>query len=532
MRILVDSKQMKRCDSNTIEHFGIPSLVLMERAAMGVVEEIEKCLPAASATNGILLVCGYGNNGGDGLAIARMLWQKGYTVTVVMPPGEYKISQETQVQMNILERYQISVKSRIPNREFDMVVDALFGIGLTRDLTGLCLEYVLEMNEMRGRKVAVDIPSGINGDTGAVMGAGFYADMTVTFAFAKLGHLLFPGAEYAGEVVVKEIGIDRCSFLDVKPNTFCLDEGDLCEIPSRKTRSNKGSYGKVLTVAGQKNMVGAAFLSAKASYLTGAGLVKILTPEENRVILQQLLPEAILATYTDVQENKNYACANMRGTPPSCDNALESLDEFLSWASVVVAGPGIGTGALAQSMIKKIIACVDVPLILDADGLNIVAEHPEWLKEAKGTVIVTPHLGEMARLIHKDIPFIQNRMLETAKEFAEEYHVICVLKDARTVTAMPGGIAWVNASGNNGMATAGAGDVLTGIIAGLVAQGMEPQYAASIGVYLHGLAGEAQTEDRGTYGLMAQDILEGIVCVLKKIHRGIMPYTVSGSVEW
>ena len=198
----------------------------------------------------------------------------------------------------------------------------------------------------------------------------------------------------------------------------------------------------------------------------------------------------------------------------------------------MVAGPGIGTGSQAKSIIKKIIECAEVPLILDADGLNIVAEHPEWLKEAKGTVIVTPHLGEMARLIQKDIPFIQNRMLETAKEFAEEYHVICVLKDARTVTAMPGGIAWVNASGNNGMATAGAGDVLTGIIAGLVAQGMEPQYAASIGVYLHGLAGEAQTEDRGTYGLMAQDILEGIVSVLKKIHRGIMPYTVSGSVDW
>ncbi len=513
MRILVDSRQMKQCDGNTIEHFGMSSLVLMERAAMGVVEEIEKCLPASSAANGILLVCGYGNNGGDGLAIARLLWQKGYAVTVVMPLGENKISEETRVQMGILQKYRIPIESRIPNREFDMVVDALFGIGLTRELTGLYLEYVLEMNEMRGKKVAVDIPSGIHGDSGAVMGAGFYADITVTFAFAKLGLLLFPGAQYVGEIIVKEIGIDRCSFLEEKPNTFCLDEGDLCEIPSRKTRSNKGSYGRVLTIAGQKNMAGAAFLSAKASYLTGAGLVKVLAPEENRVILQHLLPEAILATYQETPESAQSSDAE----------APTNLQESLAWASVVVAGPGLGTGEQAQAIVRKIIDCVEVPLILDADGLNIVAEHPEWLKETKGTVIVTPHLGEMSRLIGKDVTDIQSRLLQTAKEFAQDYQVICVLKDARTVTALPSGIAWVNASGNNGMATAGSGDVLTGIIAGLIAQGMEPQYAASMGVYLHGLAGEAQTEYRGTYGLMARDILEGIVCVLREKAQDIVP---------
>lgn len=498
MRILVDSGQMKQCDKNTIEYFGVPSLILMERAALGVMEEIDKILSGTSVVKEILIVCGFGNNGGDGLAIARLLWQKGYAVTVVMPPGAKNVSEDTRVQMGILERYQIPIESRIPNREFDMVVDALFGIGLTRELTGLCLEYVLEMNELRGTKVAVDIPSGINADTGAVMGAGFYADVTVTFAFAKLGLMLFPGAEYAGEVVVKEIGIDRCSFLNAKPDTFCLDSGDLCEIPSRKTRSNKGSYGKVLTIAGQKNMAGASFLSAKASYLTGAGLVKVMTPEENRVILQQLLPEAILETYGDT---------------------IDNLEESLSWATAVVAGPGLGTGAQAEAIIQKVLECAAVPVILDADGLNLVANNPERLKEAKSTVIVTPHLGEMARLIHGDISSIQNRLLETAKEFAEEYQVICVLKDARTVTAVPGGFAWINDSGNNGMATAGSGDVLTGILAGLIAQGMEPQYAASMGVYLHGLAGDVQAKERGAYGLMAQDILEGIVRVLAQFSR-------------
>lgn len=498
MRILVDSGQMRQCDKNTIEYFGVPSLILMERAALGVVEEIEEILSETSVVKEILIVCGFGNNGGDGLAIARLLWQKGHAVTVVMPPGAKTVTEETKVQMGILERYQIPIESRIPNREFDMVVDALFGIGLTRDLTGLCLEYVLEMNELHGKKVAVDIPSGINADTGAVMGAGFYADMTVTFAFAKLGLMLFPGAEYAGEVVVKEIGIDRCSFLAAKPDTFCLDSGDLCEIPCRKTRSNKGSYGRVLTIAGQKNMAGASYLSAKASYLTGAGLVKVMTPEDNRIILQQLLPEAILETYEDAADN---------------------LEESLSWASVVVAGPGLGTGAHAKDIIRRVLQSAAVPVILDADGLNLVADNPQWLKEAKNTVIVTPHLGEMARLIREDIAVIQNRLLETAKEFAEDYEVICVLKDARTITAVPGGFAWVNDSGNNGMATAGSGDVLTGVLAGLIAQGMEPQYAASMGVYLHGLAGDVQAKERGAYGLMAQDILEGIARVLAEFSQ-------------
>lgn len=488
MRILVDSAQMKQCDRNTTEHFGVLSLVLMERAALSVVEEIDAC-----SLSQILIVCGFGNNGGDGLAIARLLWQKGHYVTVVMPPGEKKMSEETSVQMDILEKYGIPVCTEIPQQEFDIVVDALFGIGLTRDLAGVYLEYVQKMNDMRGMKLAVDIPSGINADNGAVMGEAFRADKTITFAFAKLGLMLFPGAEYAGEVIVKEIGIDRCSFLDAQPDVFYPEQKDLCEIPSRKTRSNKGSYGKILTIAGQKNMAGAAFLSAKASYLTGAGLVKILTAEENRVILQQLLPEAVLETYTDVPDD---------------------MADIISWASVLVAGPGLGMGEHAEAMIQKVLSCTEVPVILDADGLNIVAKHPEWLKSASCPVIVTPHLGEMARFVHKDILVIQNHLLETAREFAAEYGVICVLKDARTITALPGGIAWVNTSGNNGMATAGSGDVLTGILAGLVAQGMEPEFAAAMGVYLHGCAGDRQAKERGKYGLMAQDILEGIVHVL------------------
>lgn len=520
MEILVSGNQMKQCDKNTIEHFGVPSLALMERAALGVVEEVDRYFQEREQnfqrafrnienTDGdfpkknqrrwsVLAVCGRGNNGGDGLAISRMLWQRGYHVTIVMPSGTGNLSKETKIQKEILSKYGILIQDVAPEQDFDVIIDALFGIGLTRNLEGIYREYLLEMNGKAGLKVAVDIPSGIHADTGEVMGIGFQADITVTFAFAKPGLLLYPGAEYAGKVLVKDIGIDVHSFLEEKPSLYCVGQEDLVWIPNRLAYSNKGSFGKVLTVAGQKNMAGSAFLSGKASYVTGAGLVRIFTEDANRIILQQLLPEAILTTY--------------EGTK----SLIELLSEAIGWASVIVAGPGIGSGKGAKKLVKIILQQANVPVILDADGLNVVAESKEWLKDAKAPVIVTPHLGEMARLIGKGISEIQKHLVQTAYDFAKEYHVICVLKDARTVTALPNGRIYINTSGNSGMATAGAGDVLTGVLAGLIGQGMKPELAAPIGVYLHGAAGDKKVKETGAYGMLAQDMIDGIRVVLKE----------------
>lgn len=519
MKTLLDSRQMKQCDKNTIEHFGVPSLVLMERAALSAADEIDRyfqkdrqqrrTVPAEEEIGRhfckanrrkitVLAVCGFGNNGGDGLAISRLLFQRGYEVAIVMPPEPGRISEETRTQREILKNYGIEIADAMPQREFDVVIDALFGIGLTRNLEGVYLEYLTKMNEKSGLKVAVDIPSGIHADTGEVMGIGFRADMTVTFAFEKPGLLLYPGAEYAGDVLVKDIGIDSHSLLEEQPFLFAAEPEDLNRIPPRKNRSNKGSYGKVLTAAGQKNMAGAAFFSGKASYLTGAGLVKIFTEEQNRIILQELLPEAILTAW---EGNKFLE---------------ESLAEALSWGNVIVAGPGLGTGKTAVKIVRLIVKQAKIPIILDADGLNVISEHLQWLKEAAAPVIVTPHLGEMARLAKKSIAEIQKHLLQVAREFAEEYNVVCILKDARTITALPDGRACINTSGNHGMATAGSGDVLTGILAGLIAQGMEPEQAAVTGVYLHGAAGDRQAEKTGTYGMMARDILDGIGLVLKE----------------
>lgn len=498
MNILVDSRQMKNCDNNTIHHFGVPSLVLMERAALGVAEEIEKNTQTGSR---VLFVCGTGNNGGDGLAVARMLWQKDYHVTTVMIGDWQKTSNETKQQMEICRAYGIKMQAEIPEEDFDVVVDALFGIGLSRELQGKYFETIKQMNQINAYKVAVDIPSGIHADTGAVMGIAFRADITITFAFQKLGLLLYPGAEYAGMVMVKEIGIGAESFLEEKVTAYEVGEKDLAKIPKRKDYSNKGTFGKVLVVAGHKNMAGAAFLSGKAAYITGAGLVKIVTEEANRAILQQLLPEAILETYEPGTEWE------------------ESLKESMEWADVIVAGPGIGTEEISKKIIEMILKNAKVPIILDADGLNIIANHIEWLKEKTAPVIVTPHLGEMARITQKSIFDIQKQLLQVAREFAERYNVICILKDARTITALPDGTFFVNTSGNNGMATAGAGDVLTGVIAGLVAQSMELKNAAPIGVYLHGKGADKIVAQTGAYGMLAQDIMEGVRQVMKKMDR-------------
>jgi NAD(P)H-hydrate epimerase len=255
--------------------------------------------------------------------------------------------------------------------------------------------------------------------------------------------------------------------------------------------SNKGTYGKVLIIAGSTNMAGAAYFSAKAAYRTGCGLVRIFTPEENRAALQTLLPEAVLMTYNDKFEEKQLAGA-------------------LSWADAVVMGPGIGTGAQMKNMLKLVLKSVQVPLLLDADALNILSGEPELLLAPHLDIVVTPHPGEMARLTGDTVSLIQTRPVETARDFSMRYDVVCVLKDANTITAVPYGMTYVNTSGNHGMATAGSGDVLSGVIGTLLAQGMDAGAAASLGAYLHGRAGDYAAKLVGARAMIADDIIDGL----------------------
>ncbi len=493
MEYLLNGKEMKACDTATIEYFGVPSAVLMERAAMSVVEEMTAHFPDAKT---FLIVCGSGNNGGDGLAIARLLFLQGQKVQIAFVGNEAKASRETALQLSIVRKYGVSISDEIPGEDYDVIVDSVFGIGLVRNIEGRYFEIISQMNEKSGKKVAVDISSGINADNGQMMGIAFLADLTVSFGFAKTGHILYPGAAFTGELAVKDIGIDSYGFLGKEPSVAMLTKQDLHLLPRRSSYSNKGTFGKVLVIAGSVNIAGAAYFSASAAYHTGAGLVRVLTPEKNRTIIQTALPEAVLSTYKQDHFDK------------------EQLLECIKWATVVVVGPGLGTGKVSAKIVETVLRAADVPCIIDADGLNLIAENHLEFSDTKGPLIITPHLGEMSRLCQCSISKLRNALADSAAQFAKEHGVIVVLKDARTVTAAPDEKTYINRSGNSGMATGGSGDVLTGVIAGLLAQGCEPKVAAPLGVYLHGLAGDEMAKQVGSYSMTASDLIRGISPVL------------------
>lgn len=489
MRYIVNSREMKLYDTNTSEKFFVPPIVLMERAAAALVDELYVQKVDVSR---VLIVCGSGNNGGDGYAIARLLMQAGSAVDVVTT-GKKKASESNLLQQKIWCAYGNKILEEIPKgKSYTAVIDAIFGTGLTRSPEGTAAVLLEKMNALDGRKIAVDIASGVSADNGNVPGVAFRADLTVAFAFAKLGNLLWPGNEYAGKVIVRDIGIDENSFMGKKPAVAAYEKADLKRLPKRKSHSNKGTYGKVLVVAGSVNMAGAAYLSAAAAYAGGCGLVRIFTPEENRIPLQTMLPEAILTIYSAKKPDESV------------------LTEAVNWADVIVCGPGIGTSEAAACAVRCVLKNASVPVVFDADALNLIAKDVNVLLRPHTELVVTPHLGEMSRLCGDSVSYIQNHLIEAAEEFARQYNVICVLKDEHTVTGIPYGQTHLNCSGNAAMATAGSGDVLTGVIAALIAQGMSPEEAAPLGVYLHGCAGDCVLEKQNGGTFMASELIDGI----------------------
>lgn len=490
MEYIVNSREMKQYDSNTTEYFGIPSMVLMERAALAFVEELKKRREDCSK---VLVVCGTGNNGGDGIAVARLLALSGSCVDVVFPGDKKSATEQNKLQQKIYRAYGYQLLSEIPEKsQYTIVIDAVFGVGLSRNVEGNYADVIRQMNALTGRKIAVDIASGISADNGNVLGVAFRADYTVTFAYAKIGMLLWPGNEYSGTVVVKDIGIGEQSFLEREPGVAAFTDSDLALLPPRKNHSNKGTYGKLLIIAGSVNMAGAAYLSAKAAYSAGCGLVRIVTPEENRQVIQTSLPEAILTTYSSKRPE------------------MSVITEAVNWADVIVCGPGLGMTEAAEALVKCVLKNASVPVLMDADALNIIAKDASILLRPHTEMVLTPHLGEMGRLTGDSIAYIQNRLIEVAEEFARQYNIICVLKDEHTVVSVPYSRTYLNLSGNSGMATAGSGDVLSGIIGSLMAQGLGADKAAPLGVYLHGKAGDIMIAETGKRGLMASDLIAGV----------------------
>lgn len=505
MKYALRTNHMRELEEDTIREVGIPACVLMEKAAMAVAYHMEKLF---SREDRLLAVCGYGNNGGDGIAAARILYRKGYHIAIWMVGDKAHAQKETKAQLKIAKKLGVQIVRKANPDEYTGIIDAIFGIGLNRAITGELRLLIDRMNRSGARLVSVDIPSGVCADDGKVLGIAVNAEVTVTFGYQKAGCLLYPGAEHAGKVYVEDIGFAP---LKTPPKLFFFDEEPRALLPARKKNSHKGSYGRVLVIAGSKNMSGAAYFTAAAAYRMGAGLVRILTAEENREILQRQLPEAVLTTYET-------------GQGVLLPGFFNELKELVGWASVIVIGPGLGISQMSASLVNYVIGSCNVPLVVDADAINILArmitEKTERKEDTKERIkclaqllpagtILTPHKKELSVLTGIPLAKLVDCLIDSSTECTGENELIFVKKDVRTIVSF-GESNYINVTGNDGMATAGSGDVLAGMIAGLLAQGEPPKMAAMSGCYLHGMAGDAAARKKGARSMLASDMVEAI----------------------
>lgn len=491
MKYIYTNQEAKAIDRHAIETVGMSGLVLMEKAAMSVAA-IFSAREKKEAR--VLAVCGIGNNGGDAIAVARILHEMGYQSAITVIGETERMTKETAKQLEIAVGCQVPVLSlsSICEEDFDVMIDGIFGIGLARNVEGIYEKVIEDMNASGASIYALDIPSGIHGTTGAVMNKAVRADLTVTFGVNKLGLVLYPGCEYAGEVFVTDIGFPKSSVQSVKSSVYHYEQTDLQQfLPCRPARSHKGSFGKVLVVAGSEKMSGACYLAAKAAYRVGAGLVRVVSSADNREILLSSLPEMLFST-------------------------RDELAEGVDWADVVIIGPGIGLTEEAEEMVRYVVENAPVPTVIDGDGIRLLNTCTESLTD---NFVLTPHVKEMSYLTGMSITELQQDIVGTTVDSARQWGCIMAQKDARTVVS-DGLESYINVCGNSGMATGGSGDVLAGVIGGLLGQGMEPFAAAKLGVYLHGLAGDKMLPVTGTYGMMASDLIMGLQNVFAEQESG------------
>ena len=563
-------------DKKTIEEIGIPQMVLMERAALALAEE------TARLGKKILAVCEGGNNGGDGVCCARILHEWGFQADVFYIGGLSKTSDAFRKQCEIAEKCGVKIINAGDStedafsdvlsdliRDYDVIIDAVFGVGLSRNVVGAQAEVINMINDAKAARqeltvIACDIPSGISSESGKVLGTAVKADITVTFGFTKLGMLFGEGREYSGRIITRDIGFPAAAYtcsgnkqdaagvmsddnVSAEKNSrvivghYGFDINDVKKLlPVRRADANKGSFGKLLLVAGNSEISGAAVIAGQAAFRTGAGLVKIFTDKANRDIIGAAVPEALLSCYdkkiiagsdnVDVDENNNdVTVANVDGV----SEIKGIIEDAVKWSTAVAIGPGLGTDESAVRLLEMVLDSAqdyDKPVVIDADAINIISAKRDILKKhiinndvltREARMIITPHMLEMARLIREDdeevkaaLGRIVDDRFEVAKSVSNEYNVISVLKDARTVVSDGSDSFYINTNGNSGMAKGGSGDSLTGIIGSLLAQGMKPVDAARVGVFIHGAAGDRAAEKCGRVGMTATDLNDSIVDII------------------
>ena len=508
MKVL-DSQQMHRCDRDAIDDYGIPALVLMENAGVQVVESMDAYF-GDEGPELVAVMCGKGNNGGDGFVVARHLYGAGFTVRAYVFAAAVDLQGAVAENHRSAEEFGVDIVE-VPDAEtwekhsseivgFDCIVDALFGTGFTGPLRGYLGAVIERINDSDASVVSVDLPSGLSADSGEVFGPAVDADLTVTFAAPKLCHMFPPASELIGELSVVDIGIPSAVIDAVESTLELITPGECAlSLEPRAADTHKGTYGRVLIVAGSPGMAGAAALAARGALRGGAGLVTVGAPDSVFGIIAGLVPEAMVMPYASDRDGQFVLAAKV---------GLLASAEF---SDVIAVGPGIGTSEETQQLVRELVVESPAPVILDADGLNAFAGNPEALREVDPPCVLTPHPGELAGLLSISTADVQTDRLAAARLLAARSRSVVILKGYRSLVCEPHeGCVAINPTGNPGMATAGSGDVLTGLLAALVGQGVESFAAARLGAFLHGEAGDIAAERVGEISLIASDIIEAL----------------------
>jgi hydroxyethylthiazole kinase-like uncharacterized protein yjeF len=518
---LVKAAEMQEMDRVTIREVGIAGIVLMENAARGATRAfLEHFRPPRNSH--ILFLCGRGNNGGDGYVMARYLHRRGYGVTVLVLSEYEKIAGDALVNLDIVRRMGLDVREipgieawepcRALMKDADFIIDGILGTGLHSPVRGFYRQVIEEVNASGIPVTAIDIPSGLHADTGAVMGAAVRADLTATFGFPKLGQLLFPGASLVGRLVRIDIGIPK-GVADRIPALYRLIEAqDMKELfPVEERDIHKGQRGHLLVLAGSTGKTGAAALACLGALRAGAGLVTLGIPKSLNPVLEGKLTEAMTCPLPETKA----------GTLAL--EAEKQILDLLGGKTALALGPGLSTHEETVRLVRRLVAQCPVPMVVDADGLNALSGDLTPLRSCRDRVILTPHPGEMARLTGIASSDIQADRVGVAGRFAQDHGCHLVLKGARSLVARPDGRIHVNPTGNPALASGGSGDVLTGLVGAFLARGMPPEKAAMSGVYLHGLAADFLAEGMGEAGILAGDLPDVIPSLIAALAEGEWP---------
>lgn len=499
-------KIVRDIDDKTIKKYGIPGLVLMENAGRAVSEVI---LNQYSGSQKIAIFCGGGNNGGDGFVIARHLISAGKEVTTYLlkSPSDYKGDAKTN--LDALRKISNNIKkigSSFTNyKKSDLIVDAIFGTGLDKEIKGPARNIITKLNSLRTPRISVDIPSGLDSDSGVPLGIAVKAAATVTFILPKTGTVIYPGIDYAGKLYIADITTPKKLEENIKSELITFNT---CKkmLKTRSGDTHKGTYGHTLIIAGSSGKTGAASLCAHSAVRSGSGLVTIGAPSSVIKSIEEKIVEPMSERLSD--SGKGYL------NPASLDDSFRILESKTSLA----IGPGISANKETEKFLVELLKKVRIPVVADADAINIIAKNKNILKKVKVPLILTPHPGEMARLAGTGAKEIQANRIKYASGFATKYGCYVVLKGARSVIATPDGKLFINPTGNPGMSSGGMGDVLAGVIAGLVSQKYSPEEACIVGTFAHGLSGDIVSDKIGRSGMTATDVANGVPTALKEIN--------------